>query len=254
VTRRASSEGKWQTFGPFDLPGFPARVVRTYTPPGFRKNRSRRVLYMFDGQNVFGDEGSFAGGWYAHRAVAGLDPRRYHLPMIAAVEHGHERRIDELTPWKLGEVGGMANQFLDWFVATVVPLVHREFQVLDGPFGAVIAGSSLGGLAALYAHHRHPEVFGGAISMSPSLFVGRGRLLTYIEERPRPYVSRLYLDAGGLEAGGRLAKGAKRMTDFLARRGYNKKQLLYRFDANAAHNERAWRRRLPRALRFMFIR
>jgi hypothetical protein len=27
------------------------------------------TLYLFDGQNVFGDEGSFAGGWHTHAAV-----------------------------------------------------------------------------------------------------------------------------------------------------------------------------------------
>ncbi|HEY8208508.1 MAG TPA: alpha/beta hydrolase-fold protein [Myxococcaceae bacterium] len=248
-----ANAGTWKTFGPFDLPdGFPSRVVRAFIPPGVRKNQRRPVLYMFDGQNVFGDEGSFAGGWHAHEAVQALDGRRYHVPIVVAIEHGNQRRMDELTPWGMGRMGGgKADRFLDWVVGTVVPLAHRELPVLEGPVGASVAGSSLGGLAALYAHYRHPDVFGGVIAMSPSLFVGRGKIYSFIGERDRPAISRVYLDVGGREAGGRLSNGVKRMADQLEGRGYDKAQLLYRYEERAGHNEQAWRRRLPRALRFM---
>lgn len=246
------ADGTWKTFGPLHLPdGLPSRVVRAYLPPGLRKNQRRPVLYMFDGQNVFGDEGSFAGGWHAHEVVRDLDAKRHHVPLVVAVEHGGERRMDELTPWRMGNAGGMADRFLDWMVGTVVPLVRQELPALEGPVGACVAGSSLGGLCALYAHFRHPDVFGGAIAMSPSLFVGRGKIFSYVSERGRPLISRVYLDVGGREAGGRLSNSVKRMADQLAERGYDKKQLLYRYDARGSHNELAWRRRLPRALRFM---
>lgn len=250
----AESGGSFRTFGPFDVPDFPSRVVRVFIPPGIRKNQRRPVLYMFDGQNVFEDDGSFAGGWHAHQAVAALDGRRYHVPIVVGVDHGGERRIDELTPWKVGRAGGGADRFLDWMVSTVVPLVARELPVVEGPVGAVVAGSSLGGLAALYAHHRHPEVFGGVISMSPSLFVGRGKIYQYVMEQPKPIISRIYVDAGGREGGGRFLPAVKRMADQIEERGYDRKQLLYRPDARGEHNERTWRRRLPRALRFMFKR
>jgi len=251
-----ADSGTWKTFGPFDLPdGFPSRVVRAYLPPGLRKTQRRPVLYMFDGQNVFGDQGSFAGGWHAHEAVRKLDPKRYHVPLIVAVEHGGARRFEELIPWRIGGGGGgKADRFLDWLTGTVVPLVQGELPAEEGPVGACIAGSSLGGLCALYAHYRHPDVFGGAISMSPSLFVGRGKIYSYLSERDRPIVSRVYLDVGGREAGGRLSNGVKRMADQLAARGYGKSHLLYRYDERAGHNEQAWRRRLPRALRFMMKR
>jgi len=245
--------GSWRTFGPLHLPdGFLSRVVRAFIPAGGRRTQRRPVLYMFDGQNVFGDEGSFAGGWHAHEAVRKLDGRRHHVPIVVAIEHGGARRMDELTPWSMGRMGGgMADKFLDWVVGTVVPLVQRELPAQQGPVGAAVAGSSLGGLAALYAHYRHPDVFGGAIAMSPSLFVGRGKIYSFVSERDRPAISRVYLDVGGREAGGRMSNGVKRMAEQLEARGYEKPQLLYRYDERAGHNEAAWRRRLPRALRFM---
>ena len=78
-----------------------------------------------------------------------------------------------------------------------------------------------------------------------------GVRLRVIGERDRPMISRVYLDVGGREAGGRLSNGVKRMADQLEGRGYEKGQFLYRYEERAGHNEQAWRRRLPRALRFM---
>src|SRR5262245_31834338 len=52
--------------GPFDVPGLRARRwVRVYAPPGV--GPSSAVLYVFDGQNVFHDAPSYAGGWHLHR-------------------------------------------------------------------------------------------------------------------------------------------------------------------------------------------
>jgi hypothetical protein len=44
----------------------------------------------------------------------------------------------------------------------------------------------------------------------------------------------------------------EQMVHHLQHRGYNHQQLLWRPDVHAGHNERAWRRRLPKAFRFMF--
>jgi hypothetical protein len=57
----------------FTPPGGHARPVRAFVPPG--PPQRRPLLLLFDGQNVFDDEGSHAGGWYAHEAAAGLGER-----------------------------------------------------------------------------------------------------------------------------------------------------------------------------------
>jgi predicted alpha/beta superfamily hydrolase len=137
-------------------------------------------------------------------------------------------------------------------VGTLVPRVVREYGVMAGPLGGVVAGSSMGGLAALYAHFRHPDVFGGALSMSPAYWFGRGALYDWIRGRPTPHFSRVYIDCGAREGGGRMAQGASAMADHLRQRGYGEDRLLLRIDKRGTHNEKHWRRRLPRALRFMF--
>lgn len=245
------------TFTPytFDIPGIATgRRVRLYVPRELPSDGTRPALYMFDGQNDFDDEGSYVGGWFAHDAVDRLSPRTSNVPVVVAIDHGGPARIDELGPWKQGNMGGKADAFLDWVVGTLVPKVRGELNLTSGALGAVVAGSSMGGLAALYAHFRHPDVFGGALSMSPAFWFGRGGILAYVTHQPVPPFSRVYLDCGQREGGGRMAGAVQSMADLLRKRGYGEDRLMVRIDSRGTHHEKHWRRRLPRALRFMFRR
>src|SRR5206468_844369 len=108
-----------------------------------------------------------------------------------------------------------------------------------------------GGLAALYAHHRAPDVFGGALCLSPSLWFGQRKIFAYVGTRPRPEISRVYLDCGAREGNGMITLAAS-MADLMKGRGYSPRQLMWRPDRRGGHSESHWRRRLPKALAFMF--
>lgn len=232
--------------------GFRQRQVRIYVPSDHRADGTRPLLLLFDGQNVFGDEGSFAGGWHAAEAVDAVGRRGRNIPLIVGLDNGGPDRLAELSAWKVEGTEGRVAAFMDWVVGALLPRVQRTFGTCPGPLGAVVGGSSMGGLASIWAHFHHPEAFGGALALSPSLWVARGQLFGFVQKRPRPSISRIYLDAGALEGGGRMLELAGRMAKALARRGYDPEQLHFRADPKGRHNERAWRRRLPHALRFMF--
>jgi enterochelin esterase-like enzyme len=212
----------------------------------------RPALILFDGQNVFEDEGSYAGGWRAHEAAARVSRTIPLAPMVVGVEHGGAARIAELSPFAPGGGPGGAAELVAHLASTLVPALRRTFGVTLAPESTVIGGSSMGGLAALYAHLRHPEVFGGALAMSPSLWAGGGELLSWAAGRGRPPGSRIYLDAGAREAGGRMLEAARRFASTLTGAGWNADTLLFRPDPRGGHNEAAWRRRLPAAMRFVF--
>lgn len=263
MTATVASEHSWAkpgsfyTLSPLDVPGFPARRAFVYVPSGPTPVHERPVLYLFDGQNVWTDHGSYAGGWYAHQAAERLNRSRKHFvaPVVVGLEHGGESRINELSAWPvMGQRGGGAERFFDWMVGKFLPHLQRHFGLRGGPLHTVLGGSSIGGLAALYGHYRHPDVFGGALCMSPSLFVGGRAIFRLISEKPRPLFSRVYIDCGGLEGKGRMLALAQDMAKLLEGKGYPADQLMWRPDTKAGHNERAWRRRLPKALRFMFRR
>jgi predicted alpha/beta superfamily hydrolase len=235
--------------GPFDVPGLQVRRwVRVYVPPNVQP--AAPVLYMFDGQNVFHDAPSYAGGWYLHRAVFRFAQQNRPAPVVVGIDHGGEQRISELMPFDTAKVTGRANQLLDWLVSALVPRVVTEYGVASGPERVVLGGSSMGGLAALYGHFRHPNVFGGALSMSPAFWFAGARIFEYVSTRPVRPGSRVYLDAGEAEAGS--APRTRRMADALRARGYDRARLRLVIDKRGNHSEIAWRRRAPAALRFLF--
>lgn len=253
--RKLARTGQFISLGSFRPPdGLPERQITAYVPQGASRADRRPALYLFDGQNIFGDEGSFAGGWQLHTAVDRLSPRTNHVPVVIGIGNGGERRIEELSPWSAQGRPARAEAFVGWIVDELVAAATRELPLVSGPVGAAIGGSSMGGLGALYAHYLRPDVFGGAIAMSSAFFVGGGRLFEFLTERPRPIISRVYVDCGLKEGRGRMAALSERVVATLAQKGYPPSQLKLRIDPRGAHNERHWARRIGPALRFMFRR
>ncbi len=252
---RAESPGRFHSLGPLEFDGFARREVRIYEPSD-AVGHVRPLLVLFDGQNVFDDVS--VPGWRIHTAIDGLDRRRSVAPRVLAIPSEADARPDELTLWQVegyGRAGGRAAAFVEAVVHRVLPAARQRFATPEGALGVVIGGASWGGAVALYAHYQHASTFGGALCLSPAFWVGNFAIFDWIRERATPTFSRLYLDCGGLEAEGRMLAAAERMAAHLLRdRRYSRKQFWWRPDPPADHHELAWRRRLPRALRFMYRR
>jgi len=249
--QRERTAGTFVDLGTFSAPGLVDRRVRAYVPSVARHapDAERPVLVMFDGQNVFGDEGSFAGGWHAHEAVERMN-QRSPAPAIVAIDHGGAERVAEL-----GAPSPKLAAFVALVVDAILPAAHARLRLADGPAAHVVCGSSMGGLAALYMHFRRPDVFGGAIAMSPSLFFAKRAIFDLIAREPTPYRSAVWLDAGAREAGGRLVTLVEALAKSLRERGWRDDgdlRVALHVAASGKHSEESWRRRLPKALRFAF--
>lgn len=239
----------------FEIPGLKGRHPLTiYLPPGYDADTHKRysVAYMFDGQNLFGDAGSFAGGWHLHEALDKLAAKGKQVPIVVGIHHGGPSRAEELAPWKMGKHHQpRGSLFLDWVVGRLAEMVAEDLRILQGPEHTMVGGSSLGGLMALYAHFKHPEHFGKALAMSPSLWVGRGQIFHFVQQKHTPETRRVYLDAGGRE--GAMFQHARQMVELLQLKGYHPEEhLLWRPDSKGIHSERHWRRRAPKALAFLY--
>jgi predicted alpha/beta superfamily hydrolase len=110
----------------------------------------------------------------------------------------------------------------------------------------------MGGLAALWSHFHGAHAFGGALVLSPSLWLAGQAIFADVAAQPDPPLSRIYLDMGGREDKGRQLPIAAAMAAHLSGRGWDADNLLWRPDAKGGHNEASWRRRLPKALRFLY--
>ncbi|HWM92774.1 MAG TPA: alpha/beta hydrolase-fold protein [Thermoanaerobaculia bacterium] len=244
--------GEINLLGPFEVPELAPRYIRVYLPRDYTPERPSLALYMFDGQNVFDDAPSFSGGWHLHAAVERLARAGRPVPVAIGIDHGGPARNRELSPFELGDDSGQAHLLLDWVTGSLMPALSAELNLQTAPLGAVVGGSSMGGLCALWSHFHYPQAFGGALVMSPSFWVANQAIFGDIADQPTPELSRVYLDAGAREDRGRLIAVVAAMAAVLAGRGYDDDRLMWRPDAKGGHNESSWRRRLPKALRFLY--
>lgn len=225
----------------FTLPfeGHPRRI-RVHVPRGVEA--APPVLVLFDGQNALDDVGSFAGGWHAHLAIDRL-PKTIRRPVLVAVDHGGVHRLREL--WK----------DLDLLLALVeraLPIAEKRTGLRFDPAARVIGGSSLGGLASLAALARHPGFFSGAMAMSPSAWYAHERIVRELAHAELAAPVRVYIDVG-LQESVQMVRAARHVAALLALR-LDAARLMWRPDRRGKHRERDWKRRLPKALRFLFRR
>ena len=237
--------------GPFEVPQLPgARHVRVYLPTERTDVQPLPVLYMFDGQNIFHDSPSYSGGWYLHHAVHDLTAAGHTAPVIVGIDHGNENRVHELSPFACAESRGEVDNMIRWIVRELRPRINKEFNVSHDVGNTAIGGSSMGGLAALHAHFRRPDVFGAALCMSPSLWFAGHQIYEHLAAQPLPWSSRIYIDAGAHE--GDMLRDADRLVHQLRGRGYDDTSLMWLADPYGKHSEHDWRKRAPSALEFLF--
>lgn len=255
---RRRREGSKNPFGTID------HIDRVYSPeldnerdllvslPGGYSAGERRypVIYMHDGQNLFDPATSFSGSWNVDVAMAEVSLDGLGAIVVGIPNMGMER-LAEYSPFehpKLG--GGRGDLYLEFLINTVKPLIDERYLTAADREHTGIVGSSMGGLISLYAFFRHPEVFGFAGVMSPSLWLNELDMFSFIESAPYA-PGKLYLDVGDLE-GARHVEKALRLRDLLQAKGYLLgEDLMWVEEEMGAHHESAWARRFRDALPFL---
>lgn len=240
----------------FTIPGLPVSLSsRIYTPPGYgHDDRRWPVAVMFDGQNLFEDEGTFAGGWQLHRVLDRRAQRGLRVPVVVALHHGGVTRVEELSPWPVEEgkqAHGLA--LADWIAADLSSWIREHLRISEERDDWLIGGSSMGGLAALVTFFRHNDRFARLLCMSPSLWVADGEAFPFVARAPAWGRPRIWMCCGGREAGGYPLEHAGWMAQLLERKGFKAgRDLLWHPVKTGRHDEVSWRRRLPAALRFLY--
>lgn len=221
-----------------------ARDVLVYLPPSYHgSDRRYPVIYMHDGQNLFDRGTGFAGQeWEVDETMERLSGEG--IEAIVVGIYNTQDRIQEYNPF--AEVRhGLGKAYLAFIIDTIKPMIDRDFRTLPDRETTGIMGSSMGGLISIYGFFQRPDVFGFAGVMSPSVWFGSGAIYTTVHERPFA-PGKIYLDNGTRE------NSARKLNATLIEKGYLPgKTLLYVVEGDAEHNEAAWARRLPDALRFL---
>jgi predicted alpha/beta superfamily hydrolase len=228
------------------------RGVDVYLPDGYGGRARHPVVYMQDGQNLSDPAIAFGGRtWQLHDTLRRLAANGIH-PIVVGIHHAGERRLAEYSPVtdpKHG--GGEGDRYVRFLMDTLKPRIDTSYRTRRDRDSTAIAGSSMGGLIALYAFFRRPSAFGRVASLSPSIWFGGRGILEYIEHA-RVTRGRIYLDTG-TDEGADTLRNTRALARLLRRKGYRPRTALrYVEAAGHQHRESDWAARLPEALAFLF--
>lgn len=254
--------GRYRSVAGIDPATLAARDITVFLPEGYDADAERRypVLYMHDGQNLFSaEQAAFGVEWGVDETVELLLADDAIEPLIVVGIDNTADRIADYTPTVDSEYGGGDGAaYVAWLVETVKPAIDALFRTRCEAEHTGLMGSSLGGLISLYAALAQPGVFGRVGVVSPSLWWDGERLLGELEAYEGPMPTRLWLDMGTAEgeSNGDLTINVARVRAArdraLARGLVLGEDLGYLEAVGGAHNEAAWRARLPAILRFLF--
>ncbi len=235
-----------------DLPGFarPASL-RILLPAGYAEGTARYpVIYLFDGQNLFDAATSYAGEWGVDETLESLRAAHGFEAIVVGIDHGGALRANELSAWPNREFGGgRFDALLADLVGRIKPWVDTSYRTRRGREDTAVGGSSLGGLAALYAIHRRPDAFSRALVFSPSLWVSEQALM-HVGNVTLPADARVYIAMGTQEGDSGVAD-VRRLHGLFVARPQGAQSMLHVIEGGQ-HNEGAWRAELPGALRWLF--
>ncbi|KFF16073.1 alpha/beta hydrolase [Flavobacterium hydatis] len=214
------------------------KKIWLYLPENYSTSVKKKysVIYMHDAQNLFDAKTSYAGEWNVDEKLDSLKAQ----VIVVGIEHGNEKRLDELTPYKNEKYGGgNADDYLDFIVKTLKPYIDKNFRTKTKAKNTIIFGSSLGGLVSYYAILKYPEIFGKAGIFSPSFWFSNS-IYTKTKEIPK-IKTKIYFLCGDKESDDMVTDLNKMERLLDTKRCYCLHLTKTKIIKGGEHNEKLWR-------------
>ena len=242
----------------------PSREVRVWLPPGYEEGDARYpVTYFHDGQNVFRPGGPF-GCWFAEdTASEEIAAGRMREAILVAVPNNSadmgNARITEyqppsdVNPRDPSRGKGICDRYAKFLVGKVKPTIDAKYRTLPDRANTAVAGASMGGLVSLWLG-LNTEAFGAVGVFSPAFWTSPNFMQAVMAGTKKDGL-RIYMDMGTEERGnltGDYWEDALAVREALLKQGYVEgEDFRWNPGEGDEHNEKAWAKRLPVALRFM---
>ena len=213
------------------------KKIWMYLPKNYATSTKKfPVIYMHDAQNLFDKKTSYVGEWEVDETLDSLNAQ----VIVVGIEHGNDKRLDELTPFKNEKYGGgNADSYLEFIVKTLKPHIDSTYRTRKEVKNTAIIGSSLGGLVSFYAVLKYPKVFGKAGVFSPSFWFTKD-IYDMMEKAPKTK-AKFYFLCGDNESED-MVNDLNKMTRLLdENRCYCLKLSKKVIVKDGQHNEKLWK-------------
>lgn len=198
------------------------RLIHVYLPPDYHTSgKSYPVIYLHDGVQMFNTDGN--NEYHLDETLESLIQAGKLEGVIAVGIDHSDNRWDELSPWinrnmdrwfawnARSAEGGEGDQYLDFVINTLKPVVDQRYRTLPDRENTAIGGGSMGGIISLYAGLKYPQVFSSVIMFSPVLWFGEvdgawlsnNQIINYINRNPVPQNVKFFAYIGTAECAGR---------------------------------------------------
>lgn len=235
------------------------RTLHIYTPLDYKQSEKRYpVLYMYDGHNLFYDEDATFGTSWGMKQY--LDKHSSQL-IVVGIECNHEgyKRLEEFSPYdfsdtQIGDIHGQGKAFMQWMTTDLKKWIDRRYRTLPSRRHTGIAGSSMGGLMALYSIAHHNDIFSRAACLSPFVFGLKKEINMELQQSLMSKDTHIYISWGSDEfrSKNQLAKACIRLLEL--------EQLLEQHHVNVfpnllfkgRHSEESWQKELDLFLPYLY--
>lgn len=224
--------------------------VWIYTPKSYKSSeKCYPVIYMFDAQNLFDAKRSYAGEWEIDEYLNTIDEMDKEV-IVVGIEHGNEKRIEELTPYPHAKHGGgKGDAFMKFIINDLKPKIDTNYRTKSDKDHTMIFGSSLGGLMALYGAVKYPEVFSKAGVFSPAFWINP-EIYNLVKTLNGFESNEFYFMAGDAESDA-MVSDMEKMIALLKQEGLKAKQIESKVVKGGKHNEKLWRENFPEAFNWL---
>ena len=187
--------------------GHGSRPLHIHLPDDYDQSQERYpVMYFFDGHNLYRDEDATYGkSWGLETYLQNWNKKMIIVGMECG--HGDGERLSEYMPFRAFR--GMFSAYrpqgeatMNWIINTVKPRIDREFRTIPWRECTGIAGSSMGGLMAIYAVTHFNSYFSKAACLSSALGFCAPLVFSDINRSEISPDTRVYLSWGTMEVRG----------------------------------------------------
>ena len=252
------------------------RMVRVYLPERYKTHPDQRfpVIYMMDGQNLFGsgELTRFGQSWRVDDTLERFESAGIlDGVIVVGIDNAAEERFTEYSPWTNRSVcdsplfggrvsGGGGTQFSEFVARELKAWVDARYRSKQQARFTGVAGSSMGGLISLYIAARYSDVFSFAGIFSPALWFCREDMLAYLDSATFSQGQRYFLQVGTNEAHPngiedieqRYIDGTLQIYAKLIEKGIPLQSLHLVVGAGDTHDELSWGRHFGGFVSLMF--
>ena len=242
------------------------RPLHIYLPDDYEDTDERYpVMYFFDGHNLFTDEDATYGKCWGLKNF--LDQWSKKM-IVVGIECGHEgeERLSEYLPYPtvgkfLKNQTVMGGQTFEWIIQEIKPMIDREYRTYPFRECTGIAGSSMGGLMAVYGVVHHNEYFSKAACISSAIGFCMPALMKDLSANRMNPDTRVYLSWGTNEAYGLEDVGKEDTTSKTYKWNHRVAESVWKCGAAAklysqvggGHCEADWEKLVPGFMEFLWL-